>query len=329
MFPMRVLITGGGGYLGGLLLRRLMAAGCAVRVFDRFLYGPAALVGADARAGLEVVAGDVRDPAAVREAAAGCGWIIHLAAIVGYPACAAAPALATAVNVGGTENLLRAMRRGQRLIFASTASVYGRVDGVADEGTEPAPLTLYGQSKRDGEEMVRDAGAQAVILRLATLFGPSPRMRLDLLINDLTWQAIRRGRVALYEGHFRRPFLHVADAAAAFLFAMTRFDAMAGSTFNVGDDRLDATKRQVAETIRRHHPYVLEESADGRDLDRRDYRVDFARIRSLGYRARVLLDPGIAALARFLASFREQPGCRNAAWITNTAAACAAGRGER
>jgi len=309
----RVLITGGAGYIGSVLTPMLLDAGYAVTVLDSFLYGQRSLDHLAGRDGLTVIAGDIRDRDPVARAVRNADWVVHLAGIVGYPACRAKPAEATDVNIAGTENLLAALGRSQRVLLASTLSVYGVVQGQATEDTPLNPLSLYAEHKVSCEQMVRQHGDDHVLLRFATVFGVSPRMRIDLLINDFVYQAIHKRRIVLYEGGFRRAFLHVTDAAAAFLFAMGRYDPMRGGVFNVGshEESLNCTKRQIAERIARHVDYQLEESDCGRDLDRRNYLVDCSRIRALGYQARVGLDDGIAGLVERLRDFVPDATCRN------------------
>ena len=174
---MKILITGGGGYLGCVLISALARGGHQMTVFDSFLHGDRAVTQFAADGRVCVVEGDVRDRDALAKVISGHRWVVHLAAVVGYPACMEAPERARATNVDGTRNLLSVMDRDQRLILASTVSVYGRVDGIATEKTIPGPLSLYGETKLEAENRVRESGVPAIVLRLATLFGPSPRMR--------------------------------------------------------------------------------------------------------------------------------------------------------
>ena len=211
----RVLITGGAGYIGSVLTPMLLDAGCGVTVLDNFRYGSKPLDAVAGRDGLTVVEGDIRDRHAVAEAARGADWIMHLAGIVGYPACQARPAEAADVNLAGTRTLLAAAGRDQRVLFASTLSVYGAVDGQADEDTPLRPLSLYAEHKAECERMTAAATGEHVLLRFATVFGVSPRMRVDLLINDFVHQAVHNRKIVLYEGHFRRAFLQVRASAAS------------------------------------------------------------------------------------------------------------------
>lgn len=308
----KILITGGAGYIGSMLAPMLLAKGHKVTIYDSFMYGAIPLLGFSMNPNLEIIKGDVRDAAALAKVVKDHDWILHLAAIVGYPACAADPHLATTTNVDGTRNVLEAMGKGQRLVFASTGSTYGKVEGVATEETPIAPLTLYGKSKRDAEMMIRDSNKDHVILRFATIFGSSPRMRIDLLANDFVYQALHNRQIVLFEGYFRRTFLHSTDAAAVYPFTMENFDRMNGKVFNVGDESMNYTKREVALEIRKHVDYYLHEAQIGTDPDQRDYEVDYSKLRSLGYRAKVNLDQGIQELIKILRVLTVTNTLRNA-----------------
>jgi nucleoside-diphosphate-sugar epimerase len=296
----KVLITGGAGYIGSILAPMLLRQGYQVTIFDAFQYGAFPLLGLSMDPNLEIVKGDVRDAPAIAKAVAGHDWVLHLASVVGYPACAADPHLAVTTNVDGTRNVIEAMGKGQRLIFASTGSTYGKVDGVASEQTPIAPLTLYGRTKRDAEMLIRDSGLSHTILRFATVFGSSPRMRLDLLVNDFTYQAIHNRQIVLFEGHFRRTLLHSTDAAAIYPFAMANFEKMVGWVYNVGDGSMNYTKREVALKLKNYVDYYLHEAQTGTDPDQRDYAVDYSRVRSLGFQGKVNLDDGMQELVKIL-----------------------------
>lgn len=308
----KVLITGGAGYIGSVLAPMLLSEGHEVTIFDAFTYGALPLLGFSAHPKLSVIKGDVRDATALGKVVKDHDWILHLAAIVGYPACAADPHLSVTTNVDGTKNVLDAMGQGQRLIFASTGSTYGKVLGVATEETPIAPLTLYGKTKRDAEMLIRDSNHDHIILRFATVFGSSPRMRIDLLINDFVYQALHNRQIVLFEGHFRRTFLHSTDAAAVYPFAMEHFDAMRGNVYNVGDESMNYTKREIALKIKEYVDFYLHEAQVGSDPDQRDYEVDYSRLKSLGFRARVDLDEGIQELVKILRVMTISNPLRNA-----------------
>ena len=308
----KVLITGGAGYIGSVLAPMILSEGHEVTIFDSFMYGALPLLGFSAHPKLSIIKGDVRDATALARAVKGQDWILHLAAIVGYPACAADPHLSVTTNVDGTKNVLDAMGQGQRLIFASTGSTYGKVQGVASEETPIAPLTLYGKTKRDAEMLIRDSNREHVILRFATVFGSSPRMRIDLLINDFVYQAVHNRQIVLFEGHFRRTFLHSHDGAAVYPFAMANYDRMRGGVFNVGDESMNYTKREIALKIKEYADFYLHEAQIGTDPDQRDYEVDYSRLKSLGFRAKVDLDEGIKELVKILSVTTIANPLRNA-----------------
>jgi nucleoside-diphosphate-sugar epimerase len=308
----KVLITGGAGYIGSVLTPMILSEGHEVTIFDSLMYGASPLLGFSGHPKLSIIKGDIRDTAALSKVVKDHDWILHLAAIVGYPACAADPNLSVTTNVEGTKNVLAAMGRGQRLIFASTGSTYGKVEGIATEETPIAPLTLYGQTKRDAEMLIRDSDREHIILRFATVFGSSPRMRIDLLINDFVYQALHNRQIVLFEGYFRRTFLHSTDGAAVYPFAMANFDAMRDKVFNVGDEAMNYTKRDIALKIKEYVDYYLHEAQIGTDPDQRDYEVDYNRLKSLGFRAKVDLDDGIQELVKILRVMTISSPLRNA-----------------
>ncbi len=307
-----VLLTGGAGYIGSLLTPLLLEHGYQVTVVDSFLYGAQPVLGFSRHPNVTLVKGDIRDETLVNRLVPKHDWVLHLAAIVGYPACAADPYRATTTNVDGTRHIVAAMGKQQRLIFASTGSTYGKVLGVATEETPIEPLTLYGRTKRDCEKVIRDANINHVSLRFATVFGSSPRLRLDLLINDFIYQAIHNKQIVLFEGHFRRTFLHSSDAAAVYPFTMQHFDKMNRQVFNVGDEAMNYTKKQVAQLISKYLRYYLHEADVGTDPDQRDYEVDYNKLRSVGFRARVTMEEGVQELIKVLSVLVIQHPLRNA-----------------
>lgn len=307
----RILVTGGAGYKGALLIPQLLERGYKVLLYDSFMYGAQSILCFSSHPNLQIVEGDVRDAESLASEVKRCDTIIHLAGIVGYPACAADPQLANSVNVVGSLNLAMAMSPLQRLIFASTGSTYGRVDGICDETTPINPLTLYGRNKRDTEEIFTQRLKNYVILRFATVFGLAPRLRLDLLVNDFVHQAMHNRQIILYEGHHRRTFLHVRDAVNVYPFTLDHFDEMAGEVYNVGDDSGNYTKKEIAELINKQVDYYLHEADVGEDLDQRDYHVSYEKIRALGYRATIDINSGISELVKILKYFRYKNPYRN------------------
>jgi nucleoside-diphosphate-sugar epimerase len=306
----KVLVTGGAGYIGSLLCPMLLAAGHHVILLDRFLFGPRPILHFSTHPKLEIVTGDVRDRALVQGLVAKADVVIHLAAIVGFPACSADEALATTTNVGGTRNVADALSKQQMFFFASTGSTYGRVEGVANEDFPINPLTVYGRTKQTGEEIVREKGG--VSLRFATVFGVSPRLRLDLLVNDFVYQALHLGFIVMFEGHHRRTFLHAVDAARVYLFAIENWARMRGDTFNVGSSAMNYTKREVAMKIMAKKKFYLHEAQVGEDKDKRDYEVCYEKIANLGYTVTRSLDEGIDELLAIVPLVKMASEWRNA-----------------
>ncbi|XP_065297240.1 GDP-D-glycero-alpha-D-manno-heptose dehydrogenase-like isoform X2 [Dermacentor albipictus] len=305
-----VLVTGGAGYLGSCLVPLLLERGWRVAVYDTFARGLGPLLPVAHR--VRLVRGDVRDGAALASALKGVDAVVHLAAVVGYPACSRDPELAESVNVGGTRTLLEQLSPSQRVVFASTGSCYGAVtDGLCTEETPLSPLSVYGSTKERSEDLVVKHGG--VALRLATVFGVAPRMRVDLLVNDLSLRALRDGELEVYEPDFWRTLLHVRDAARAFVLALDRYDEVRGRAFNVGDDTLNVTKAKLARLIcERAGGVRLLLGATGRDQDRRDYRVSHALIRKeLGFRASVSLEQGVDELIKVLPLLAPHELCSN------------------
>ncbi len=307
---MRILVTGGAGYIGSLLCPALLEAGHAVIVLDRLMFGVQPILHFISHPTLEVVHGDIRDPRVVAPLAARADAVLHLAAIVGSPACAADPTTAATTNVDGTRTLVDALSASQMLVYASTGSIYGRCETVATEATPSDPLTLYGRTKRDAEQLVVEQGG--VALRFATAFGLSPRLRLDLLVNDFCYQACHDRQVILFEGHHRRTFLHVRDAAAAYPFTLDHYPAMRGDVYNVGGSALTYTKIEVARAIAAQQPFYLHEADVGEDLDKRNYEVSYAKIDALGYHATITLDEGIREMLRVVPFIQQRSPWRNA-----------------
>jgi nucleoside-diphosphate-sugar epimerase len=295
---MRILVTGGAGYVGSTLVPMLLEQGHRVRVYDSLKFGGHGLLPCCQNRFFELVKGDVCDATGVAKAVEGMDAIVHLAAIVGYPACKKEPQVAQATNVEGTRTLLAARKADQKFIFASTGSIYGSIpDYICNEDSPRSPITLYGETKATAEELVLNAG-NSVAYRYATAFGVSNRMRLDLMPNDFTYQAVKNRNLIVYEGGFKRTFVHVRDMARSIMFALERWDTIKDDVYNVGHESMNFTKEDVARQILKHVNYYLHFAEVGSDADQRNYEVSYEKIRGKGFETTIDLDRGVAELVR-------------------------------
>jgi nucleoside-diphosphate-sugar epimerase len=304
----RVLVTGGAGYLGSTLVPRLLADGFSVRVLDTLRYGGRSLLGVWSHPGFQFLRGDIRDRAMVRASLEDIDAVVHLAAIVGDPACAREPAEARAVNLEASVQLLelcRERRNVTRFIFASTCSNYGRMDDpdvLVDESSALRPLSLYAETKVAFERMLLDVDRLcATPLRFATIFGVSPRMRFDLTVNEFTCELIVRRHLVVFGEQFWRPYVHVRDAAAAIELTLSSpTDLVRGQVFNVGSSQQNFRKQQIVDLIRLQVPDATVEYVHV-DSDPRDYRVSFAKIHErLSFRTTASVEDGVAEVARLV-----------------------------
>lgn len=307
---MDVLVTGGAGYVGSTLVPFLLESGHRVRVLDRLAHDAPSLLGVWAHPAFEFRRGDVCDRDAVADALRGADAVVHLAAVVGDPACAAAPELARQVNLDASLALLDESRRAgvRRFVFASTCSNYGRSaepERHVDEGAPLNPVSLYAETKVAVERAMLDeagCGGMAVTpLRFATVFGVSPRMRFDLTVNEFTAEMLLRRRLVVFGEKFWRPYVHVRDVARAVaaVLASDR-EAVDGEVFNVGSTAENYQKQTLVELILAHAPDARVEFVH-RAEDPRDYRVAFEKIRGrLGFVATRTVPEGIAEVARLV-----------------------------
>ena len=292
----KILVTGGAGYVGTPLVALLLEQGYSVRVLDALRFGGLSMVPYFANKNFEFQRGDVRNKEDLAKAVEGVDAVIHLAAIVGYPACRKEPEVSREINVGGTQNLVEIVAGTVPIVFASTGSTYGKmIEKVCTETTPLNPLSSYGEQKAEAEELIKKNG-EYVIYRYATAFGVSPRMRLDLLPNDFTYRAVKEKTLIVYEKNFMRTFIHVRDMAKSLLFALQNYEKMRGQVYNVGDNSMNFSKEQICFMIRDNVEYYLHFADVGHDIDQRDYVVSYDKINEVGFKTTITMEEGIKEL---------------------------------
>ncbi|MCX7712624.1 MAG: NAD(P)-dependent oxidoreductase [Chthoniobacterales bacterium] len=295
-----ILITGGAGYIGSVLTPFLLERGHSVTVLDNFLHKQNSLALCCANPRFEVIRGDARDERLLTELIPKHDILIPLAALVGAPLCDRDPIAATSTNYEAIRSLCRIASPTQAILLPVTNSGYGiGQPGIpCTEDSPLRPISLYGRTKVEAEQVVLQR-ENSISFRLATVFGMSPRMRLDLLVNDFVYRAVTDRAVILFEGHFKRNYLHVRDAASVFAFAIEHFTQLRGRPYNVGLEDANLSKLELCEKIRQHVPsFVFLEAPIGEDPDKRDYIVSNARILSTGWRPAYSLDDGIRELIK-------------------------------
>lgn len=295
-----ILITGGAGYIGSVLTPALLKAGYRVTVVDNFMYGQNSLLDCCHEKNLSIVKGDVRDEGLIARLVRDTDVIFPLACLVGAPICSKRPDEARAVNLDAIKAMLKLRRPEQRIIFPTTNSGYGiGEEGIyCTEETPLKPISLYGKLKVEAEQAVLASG-NAITLRLATAFGISPRMRLDLLVNDFVYRALYDRFIVLFESHFKRNYIHVRDVASAFLYALEHFPAMKDQAYNVGLSDANLSKRELCEAIKKQIPdFYFVDAAIGEDTDKRNYIVSNEKIERTGFRPAVSFDQGITELVK-------------------------------
>ena len=293
---MKVLITGGAGYLGSNLTRHLLEAGYTVTVLDNLMYDQVTLLHLFGNPKFQFELGDVRDKKLLQELVGLNDVIIPLAAIVGMPACKANPELTVAVNYQQVADIVEVLRDDQKLILPNTNSQYGSSDSIITEESPFNPLSLYAKTKCDAENTML-ANGNGVSLRLATVFGVSPRMRLDLLVNDFVYKSVVDGYLVLFEAHFKRNYIHVQDIARTFQFIIENYEKCKGQAFNVGLSTANLSKLELAETIKKYIPSLVIKQDDFKeDFDKRNYIVSNEKLEALGWKPIYDLDYGIKQL---------------------------------
>jgi len=295
-----ILVTGGAGYLGSILVPELLRLGHRVTVVDSFLYNQTSLLDCCNDAKLTVIRGDVRDARLIKPLVAKADVLIPLACLVGAPLCAQKPLEARSINLDAIKLLADATGPHQMIISPTTNSGYGiGQEGVyCTEETPLRPVSLYGTLKVELEEHLLATG-HAISLRLATVCGISPRMRLDLLVNDFTYRAVNDRFIVLFEAHFKRNYIHVRDVTRAFIHAMDHFDGMKNQAYNVGLSEANLSKMELCLEIKKQVPeFTIMESEIGKDPDQRNYIVSNDKIEATGYKPQVGLQACIAELVK-------------------------------
>jgi nucleoside-diphosphate-sugar epimerase len=296
----RILVTGGAGYLGSVLVPHLLTSGYHVTVLDNFLFRQATLSDCCHYRDFEVVRGDCRDERTLAPLLAKADVVIPLAALVGAPLCDRDRVAALSTNLKAIEMLCGMLSPDQRVLYPTTNSGYGigQAGVHCTEETPLNPVSLYGETKVKAEALVLEHG-NALTFRLATVFGMSPRMRLDLLVNDFVYRAVHDRAVVVFEGHFKRNYIHIRDVARVFLHALENFEAMQGKAYNVGLDEANLSKLELCAEIQKQVPaFVYLEAPIGEDPDKRNYIVSNARIAATGFTPKYSLQSGITELIK-------------------------------
>lgn len=297
---MKVLVTGGAGYIGSILVPKLLEKGATVTVVDNFFYNQNSLLDVCYHPRLKVVRADARDDELMASQIKGQDFILPLACLVGAPLCEKFPQEARAVNLEAIKMILELRSPRQKIIFPNSNSGYGvgRANIYCTEKTPLRPISLYGRLKVKAEEALLSA-RNVITLRLATVFGISPRMRLDLLVNDFVYRAVHDGYVVLFEENFKRNYIHVSDVARAFIHAMDNFEKMKNEPYNVGLTSANLSKIELCEEIKKQIPtFTFVISPVGRDPDQRNYIVSNKKIEKTGFKPQISLQDGISELIK-------------------------------
>ncbi len=297
---MKILVTGGAGYIGSILVPELLRFGHDVTVVDNFMYNQSPLLDCCHYTNLTVIRSDARDRGLISEQLKKVDAIFPLACLTGAPLCSKDPVGAQTVNFDAVKMILDLRSRDQIIIFPTTNSGYGigEKGKHCTEGTPLRPISLYGKLKVELEKILLDAG-NCITLRLATVFGIAPRMRLDLLVNDFTYRAVIDRFLVLFESHFKRNYLHVRDVAKAFIHCLNNFNEMKNEPYNVGLSDANLSKWELCEEIKKQAPnFYFVEAKVGEDPDKRDYIVSNAKIESTGFRPDFSIQKGISELIK-------------------------------
>jgi nucleoside-diphosphate-sugar epimerase len=296
---MKVLITGGAGYLGSVITGKMLNEGYEVTVLDKLIFNQVSLLSYTSNPNFRFIHGDVRDESLLERLCNESDVIIPLAAIVGFPACASEPELAKDINFKQIVNIVKyCNNKGKKILYPNTNSGYGLGTGQieCDEESPLTPISVYGQTKCEAENFLKTS-TDAIIFRLATVFGVSPRMRTDLLVNDFTYKAITDKYIVVFEKSFKRNFIHIQDVANVFLFMLKNYDKYKGEIFNVGLSSANLSKQELLEKIQEHvKNFAVSYNDFYEDPDKRNYIVSNIKVESTGWKAEWDLDKGIEEL---------------------------------
>jgi len=296
----KILVTGGAGYIGSVLVPHLLQRGHQLIVIDDFMYHQTSLLDCCWNRNLTVIRGDARDRDLIAGQIKKADVILPLACFTGAPLCSKDPIGAKTTNFDAVKMILDLRSKDQILIFPTTNSGYGVGEkGIyCTEETPLKPVSLYGRLKVEIEKLILESG-NSVTLRLATVFGVSPRMRLDLLVNNFTYRAVNDRFLVLFEAHFKRNYLHVQDAARVFIHVLENFDKMKDQPYNVGLSDANLSKWELCEEIKEQVPdFYFAEAPVGEDPDKRDYIVSNAKIEATGFKPLISLRDGISELIK-------------------------------
>ena len=296
----KIFITGGAGYIGTKLIPMLLDLNYKVTVYDSLLFNNGdKLLPYISNENFNFIKGDIRDEELLKKHIGNYDVVIHLAALVGFPICKQyGQTESYSVNTLGTDIVIRNMHSEQYLLFGSTGSNYGEVLDICTEETPLNPLSIYGKTKTAAEKLVMSR-PNSTAFRFATAFGSAPRLRLDLLVNDLTYKSYKDGTAVIYESHFLRTFIHVTDIARSFMFAIQHQDVMINNVYNVGSDNMNFTKKEICEMIKEQIPTAYFNYAEvGEDADKRNYKVSYEKINNLGFDTTISVEGGIRELLK-------------------------------
>ena len=296
---MKILITGGAGYLGSVITGKMLSEGHDVVVLDKLIFNQVSLLSYTSNPNFKFIHGDIRNEVLLERLCNEVDVIIPLAAIVGFPACASEPELAKEINFKQIVNIVKYCNgKGKKILYPNTNSGYGLGTGQleCDEESPLTPISVYGQTKCEAENFLRTS-TDAIVFRLATVFGVSPRMRTDLLVNDFTYKAITDKYIVVFEKSFKRNFIHIQDVANVFLFMLTNYEQYKGEVFNVGLSDANLSKQELLEKIQSHvKNFAVSYNDYYEDPDKRDYIVSNTKIESTGWYPKWTIDMGIKEL---------------------------------